>query len=463
MDLLKRYTIEELNKGYLNKDFSPVEITKMYLEEIKEKNTTYNAFITITEENALKQAKYLEAKMMTTNDLSMLFGIPISYKDIIETKNILTTNGSFIDRNYVSKLNAPIVNTLNSQDTIMLGKNNLHEFAFGVTSNNPHYGAVRNPWNIEYTAGGSSGGSAAAVSANQSIISIGTDTGASIRVPAASCGVVGLKATKGRVSTQNVTGISWTLDHVGPIAANMKDLAIVSETILNEPFVEEMSNYNLKGLKIGVPKNYFNEKVDEESYTIFQKSLTQLEELGAILIEVEIPNINDNSIIGTTIALSEAYYLHRNNIENKISEYGEDVRQIMLASNSFSAHQYITALKRIKEYEIEFNRLFTKIDVLATLTMPSPPQRIGIDEIIIGGKTEDLFGYMCRNNYIFNMIGFPAVSLPCGLTKNNLPVGLQLVSFPYNEQILFNVGYSFESSFLKGFYEKRDTSLLALE
>ncbi|MCT2537150.1 amidase [Aquibacillus koreensis] len=453
---MERWTIQRLQEGYRSKEFSPVEVTKQYLEQIYASNPRYNAFITITEELALNQAKVLERKMIAGYDLGKMFGIPISFKDIISTKGILTTNGSYIDRDNIPGENAPVVQQMAASDGITLGKNNLHEFAFGLTSNNPHYGAVRNPWNTNKTPGGSSGGSAAAVVANTSVVSFGTDTGASIRVPASSCGIVGLKPTRGLISTKDVTGISWTLDHVGPLTANMTDLAIVMDSLTNKTYLEQ-SQSDVKGLKVGIPSSYFNEKVDSESYEIFEQSIKALENLGAIIVKVDLPELKENQDVGFIIALSETSFLHQQNIKNKIDQYGSDVKAIMASATGFTATDYLNSLNVIKGYTKQFEEVFKDIDVMATLTMPNTPQDIGVDEIMVNGINEDLFNYMTRNTFIFNMIGFPALSIPCGIAENGLPVGLQLAALPHREDLLMKTGFAFEKDQLEDFYQIRDS------
>lgn len=453
---MERFTIEALQNGYKRKEFSPVEITKLFLKQISESNLKYNAFIMVTDELALNQARVLEQKMMAGYDLGKMFGIPISFKDNIATKGVLTTNGSFIDRGNIPSKNAPVVRQMASSDAIMLGKNNLHEFAFGITSDNPHFGPVRNPWNTNVTPGGSSGGSAVAVAANTSIVSFGTDTGGSVRIPAASCGVVGLKPTRGLISTKDVTGISWTLDHIGPLAANMSDLVIVMEALTNISYLN-LSETSIKGLRIGISTSYFNEKANPEVYEIFEQAIRVLESLGAIIVKVDLPDLTDNQEYGFVIALSEANFLHQENIKNNLKEYGPDVKVIMENSTKFSSTDYLNALNAIKSYEKEFHNVFGEIDVLANLCMPTTPQEIGQNEIVLNGEKEDLFNHMTRNTSIFNMIGYPALSIPCGISKSRLPVGLQLVSLPHGEDLLLQTGLAYESDQLGEFYKIRDS------
>lgn len=215
---MARQTIEQLQQGYQNGEYTPTEIAKAYLRRSEARNGELNAFITVTGDRALADAS------AAVNVEGPLRGVPVTYKDLVSTKGIRTTSGSAIERDYVPEQDAPIVTTLRQAGAVQIGKVNLHEYAFGITSNNPHFGPVRNPWDEQVSPGGSSGGSAAAIAADLCMVSIGTDTGGSIRIPAASCGVVGLKPTLGLISTDWVTPLSWTLDHVGPLTANVSDM-----------------------------------------------------------------------------------------------------------------------------------------------------------------------------------------------------------------------------------------------
>ncbi|GED15584.1 amidase [Aneurinibacillus migulanus] len=450
---MEKMTITNILKGYRCKDFSPVEITEYFLKRI-EKLKDLNAYITVCEDKALKQARIAEQKLIVGEEIGRLEGIPISYKDLIYTKDICTTNGSLIDKNFVPCTNAKVVSRLQAEGAINLGKVNLHEYAFGITSNNPFYGSVRNPWNHEYTSGGSSGGSGAAVSANLCTASIGTDTGGSIRIPASSCGVVGLKPTFGYVDGTGVTNLSWSLDHIGPLTRNMDDLSIMMEALTGKCYQNNCIE-DVRGLRAGVPRNYFNEQIDKEILDLYNKALQALESMGAILIETDIPfNLNDLQLI-FTLAIAEAGYIHNKNMELHIDKYGDDVRTVLEISQSISSLTYIQALKKKNQIKKEFDQLFSMIDILATPTLPTTPKKIGVEEVIIEGITENIFNCMIRYTSVFNLTGNPALSIPCGFTSESLPVGLQFVAGAYREDILFRVGYAYEQSQLAEFYAKR--------
>ncbi|MEK4358391.1 amidase [Paenibacillus sp. FSL M7-1455] len=451
-----RKSIQELQAGYADHSFTPLEITKHYLKRIKCMDPELNTYITVAKQRAVKEARMAEAKENAGEQTGLLYGIPLSYKDNIDTKGIRTTYGSSIDANHVPDKNAAIVQRLYREDSILLGKNNMHEYALGVTSNNPHYGPVHNPWNPEYTPGGSSGGSGAAVAADLAVASVGTDTGGSVRIPAASCGVVGLKPTYGKVPAKGVFNVSWTLDHVGPLTANMTDMAILAGAMAKQSYLPYLKQ-DIRGLRIGVPTSYFNEHIEAETYALYVKSLEALEALGAILIDTDVSFVAGNADVSLTIAASEAGYVHKSRMECCLSQYGADARAFLESSRDITALQYIEALKMKEFYMKKFDQLFREnIDVLATPTIPIPARKIGVDEVQIGSYKESIFDAMTRYTGIFNMAELPALSIPNGLTSEGLPVGLQLVAARCREDLLIRAGYAYEQDQLQDFYRLRD-------
>ncbi|WP_234489245.1 amidase [Paenibacillus sp. S28] len=454
--MMGRKTIQEIQSGYKTGSWTTLDITKHYLKRIKKKDPALNSYITVAKDRATGETKRLVAKSSSGEQTGLLYGIPLSYKDNIDTKGIRTTYGSSIDANHIPDKNAAIVQRLLLQDSILLGKNNLHEYALGVTSNNPHYGPVHNPWNHEYTPGGSSGGSAAAVAADLTAAAIGTDTGGSVRIPAASCGVVGLKPTYNNVPTEGVFYVSWTLDHVGPITANMTDLAVLFGAMTKQSYLPYL-NQDIRGLRVGVPTSYFNEHIDPETYALYLQSLEALESLGAILIDTDVSFVEGNSEVSLTIAASEAGYVHKSRMECCLSQYGADARAFLESSRDITSLQYIEALKTKEMYMNMFDKLFReRIDVLATPTIPIPARKIGVDEVHFGDYTESVFDAMTRYTGLFNMVEVPALSIPCGLTSEGLPVGLQLVARKEREDLLIRAGYAYEQDQLKEFYRLRD-------
>jgi aspartyl-tRNA(Asn)/glutamyl-tRNA(Gln) amidotransferase subunit A len=454
---LRNLTIKEMKDGFNNKDFSPVEITRDYLKRI-EKFNQLNAFITVTGESALKQAAIAEQKYLAGEQTGVLEGIPISYKDNLYTKGIRTTSGSKIEEDFIPDVDAGIVSKLQREGAINLGKVNMHEYAFGITSDNPFYKSVKNPWNTAYTPGGSSGGSGAAVAASLCAASIGTDTAGSIRIPAASTGIIGLKPTHGLIIDTNVRNISWTLDHIGPLTRNMSDLGIMMDAMTGEDYSSSLSE-DIRGLRIGVPKNYFNDLIESNTADLYAKALANLEKLGAILIEVDIPFSQADLAYSLSIGIAEAGYVHEKFLAESIDLYGRDVKASLEFSHSILALDYIKALKRKKEVFSNFEDLFTNIDILATPTMPDTTKKIGETKFEINGVMDSTFNAMIRLPAVFNFTGQPALSLPCGIAQNGLPVGLQLASSAFNERTLLRAGYAYEQAYLGSFYEEREKRL----
>lgn len=451
------FTIKELLNGYKKKEFSPVEITKQYVERAN-KHKDLNAFVTITEDVALEQAKIAEQKWQM-NDAGRLEGIPLSYKDNIYTKNVRTTSASKVDENFVPNEHADIIKRLNNDGAVMVGKNNMHEFAFGITSNNPFYGAVKNPWNTELIPGGSSGGSAVSVATYSSVGSIGTDTGGSIRIPAAMCGLVGLKPTQDLLPKKGFTNISWSLDHSGPISRNIDDLSILMN-VLTDGNVQLYDNIadDLRGVKIGVPNNFFTEQIEEPLRKSFNETLEQLEKLGAHLIEVEVPNASDAIPLTFTLAISEGGYTHRDRKQTSLDHYGEDVHHVMTSSDGIPALDYIHALQQQIVIGQKVDELFDHIDVLATPTLPALPKPIGQEEVHFGDITEPIFDCMIRYTSFFNLTGHPAISLPTAVV-NDLPVGIQLASAKWQDSKLMSISKTIENNLLTDFYKLRDDKM----
>ena len=457
---MENKTIQELINGFSHKDFSPVEVTRDYLQQI-ENFSELNAFITVTAEQALKQAEIAEQKYLAGEQTGTLEGIPISYKDNLYTKGVRTTSGSKIEEDFVPTVDAGIVAKLHREGAINLGKVNMHEYAFGITSNNPFYGPVKNPWNTAYTPGGSSGGSGAAVAASLSAASIGTDTAGAIRIPAASTGIVGLKPTHGLIDASNVRHISWSLDHIGPLTKNMGDLGIMMDAMTGANYSDSLTT-DIRGLCVGVPKNYFNELIDNDTANLYSKALENLEQLGAILIEINIPFSPEDLALSFSIGIAEAGLVHEKSITERIDSFGPDVKASLEFSHSITALDYMKALKRKDELFSQFENVFEAVDIIATPTMPDTTKQIGEEQFSIDGILDSTFNMMIRLPAVFNLTGQPALSIPCGVAPNGLPVGLQLASAAFNERVLLKAGYAFEQAFLNSFYKERDAKISKL-
>jgi aspartyl-tRNA(Asn)/glutamyl-tRNA(Gln) amidotransferase subunit A len=448
-------SIREIINGYREKEFSPVEILEEYVKQIKTHNPKLNAFITVNEEKAFDQAVTSERRIMEGEDIGILEGIPISYKDNIDTKGIVTTSGSVIHKNRIPESNASVVDALNSEGAVNIGKTNMYEFAFGITSKNSFFGDIKNPWNDNVTAGGSSGGSAVAVAANLCMGSIGTDTAGSIRVPSSCCGVIGLKPTYDLVNMSGVIPLSNSLDHTGPIARNVEDLAILMEAITKKTFTNNCIS-DIRGMRIGVPKQYFYERIDNDVLSFYKSALSTFERFGAIIIELELPNFDDPRKIAHVLATSEVGYFHSELIKLSLSQYSEEAINTFDKSKSISAHSYIDGLNKRAQMTRNISKLFDFVDILVTPTMPIGPPDIGIKELLLAGEMESIDECMIRFTCLFNITGHPALSIPCGLSHGSVPVGLQLIANHHREDLLIRNAHSYEQAMLLDFYKVRE-------
>jgi aspartyl-tRNA(Asn)/glutamyl-tRNA(Gln) amidotransferase subunit A len=447
-------TITELVRQYVAREISPVEVMTAYLRRIEERQDLA-AFITVDAERALAQAAIAEQRYLVGEATGRLEGVPVSYKDVIHTRGIRTTDGSLINRDFVPTEDAAVVTRLQREGAVNGGKTNLHELLIGVTSSNPHFGAVRNPWNTDYTPGGSSGGSAAAVAANISVVSIGTDTGGSIRIPSSSCGVVGLKPTYGYIDKSGVTKNSWTLDHVGPIARNVADLAITLEAMSGDAYPIDATG-DIRGLRVGVPRSYFNEHLDADVKALYDAAVANLAALGCILVDIDLPFSAAESHIMMKAASAEAGYLHRDDVALRADALGPDLLRIFRSGGDISAFEYIEALEEKARLQGLFVDLMSTVDVVVTPTLPATAQPIGQDVVTIDGVEESVLDCMVRYVAVFNLTEQPALSIPCGTASNGLPVGLQIAAASRREDLLLRVASAYERSFLDDFYQLRD-------
>lgn len=448
-------SIKEIINGYMKKEFSPIEILQEYVEQTKAHNPKLNAFITVNEEKAFNQAAISEKKIMAGEDIGILEGIPISYKDNIDTKGLLTTSGSVIHKNRIPESNASVVKALNCEGAVNIGKTNMYEFAFGITSKNSFFGDIKNPWNDNVTAGGSSGGSAAAVAANLCMGSIGTDTAGSIRVPSSCCGVIGLKPTYDLINMNGIMPLSNSLDHAGPIARNVEDLAIMMEAITKKTFRNNCIS-DIRGMRIGVPKRYFSERIDNDVLNFYKNSLNTFERLGALIVELDIPNFEDPRKIAHILATSEVGYFHSKLIKLSLSQYSEEAINTFEKSKSISAHSYIDSLNKRAQLTRDVSKLFEFIDILVTPTMPIGPPDIGSKELVLAGDMESIDECMIRFTCLFNITGHPALSIPCGLSQGSVPIGLQLIANHHREDLLIRNAHSYEQAMLLDFYKVRE-------
>jgi aspartyl-tRNA(Asn)/glutamyl-tRNA(Gln) amidotransferase subunit A len=453
-------SIEEIAALFRKRKLSPVELTKLILDRIERLNPKLNAYITVTRELALAQAKKAEAELSASRgrkglrDLGPLHGIPISLKDNIYTKGIRTTAGSKILSNFVPEQDAVVVAKLKEAGAILLGKTNLHEFAYGATTNNPHYGPARNPWDLSRIPGGSSGGSAAAVAAGLCYGSIGTDTGGSLRIPASLCGVVGLKPTLGRVSDAGVVPLSKTLDSTGPLARSARDAAILLNAIggldtRNRGRWPARSFFRKpRKFCLGLPKEFFFDVISPDVQSLFESALRDIRKLGARIKQVSIPLLNATEDAGNQIAWPEATHFHEQSgwFPSRSREYGEDVRTRLEMGAKTSAVVYLEALAQRVRFiqELSSKMSGAGVDALVVPTTPLAAPLIGEVSTRIHEKDYPTRALLLRLNRPANLAGVPAISIPCGFTSSGLPVGLQFIGLHAAELTLLHIAHTFE-------------------
>ncbi|MBL8228604.1 MAG: Asp-tRNA(Asn)/Glu-tRNA(Gln) amidotransferase GatCAB subunit A [Bryobacterales bacterium] len=442
---------EALRKGQTTSE----ELTRVCLARV-DRLSHLNAFVTVLADRAIADAQRLDAQRRQGIDLGPLHGIPIALKDVFETKGLRTTCGSRLFANHTSQHDAAVAERLAAAGCVLIGKTNMHELAYGITSSNPHFGAVRNPWDPDRIPGGSSGGSGAAVAAGMALMAMGSDTGGSIRIPAAFCGTVGLKPTYGRVSRFGVMPLDFTLDHMGPLTRSCRDAALVLEclagvderdhTCANRPVDKYLpeAEASVQGLRIGLPENFYFERIDPEVRGLVEALARRLEEIGATVVPVRVPDIDGLNVVGRVILLVEASatmepFLHRR------EDFGPDVLALFDQGRLLAGTQYVQAQRRRRMFQADFAKLFQTVDCLLTPTAPMPAPKIGATVVEISGKEEDI--RLAATRYVrgVNVLGLPALSLPCGLV-DALPVSAQLIGRPFEEALLLRIGAALEDA-----------------
>ncbi len=443
-------TIREAAAALRARKVSCAELAAASLDAIRRLNPRLNAFQTLMEESAAGRARQLDEELARGADRGPLHGIPVAVKDVYSTRGVPTTCGSRLFADFVPSCDAAVVERLAAAGAVLMGKTGMHELAYGITSDNPHFGAVRNPWDTERIAGGSSGGSAAAVAAGMVFVAMGSDTGGSIRIPAAYCGTVGLKPTFGRVSRFGVRPLDFSLDHMGPLARSVADAALVLNAIAGFDPRDDTSSRrpvedylpapepSIAGLRIGVPENFYFEAVHPEVEAAVRAMTRQAESLGARLVPVRVPDIAAVNTVSRIILMAEASalmepYMHR------AGEIGADVRALLQQGCLLPATDYVNAQRLRRIYRREFRRLWDAIDCLFTPTTPITAPRIGETLATIAGREEDVRLASTRLVRGLNMVGVPALSLPCGADSRGLPIGLQIVARPFAEVLLLRV------------------------
>jgi len=435
-------TIAQAGHALRSRRVSSVELTQYCLDQIAKLNPALNAFLTVTGDSALALARELDRELAQGADRGPLHGIPIAHKDLMWTKGVRTTSGSKIFANFVPDRDAAVVEKLAAAGAVMVGKAGLHELAYGITSDNPHFGTIRNPRNPGHSPGGSSGGSAVAVATGMAFLATGTDTGGSIRVPASFCGVAGLKPTYSLVDRTGVQPLGLSLDHVGPMARTVGDLRLALDAMA-DPAGRQPAPASIREIRIGLPENFYFDTVVPEVKTAVREAATRAENLGARVLPMHVPDIEALNTAGLVILLSEAAAVHESNLHRR-GDFGSDVLALLDQGSLIPAMDYVNAQRQRKRIVSEFHALFRSFDCLFTPATPITAPRIGQTEISLDGASYDTRILTTRFARGINALGFPALAIPCGVSSDGLPIGLQIVARPFEDNLLLMLGEALE-------------------
>jgi len=456
-------SIAKISSMIKKKQISPVEITEECIKRTKILQPEVNAYVSFLEDEAKKSAKIAEKEIIKKGSKSLLHGIPIALKDLYYTKGVLTSASSQLLKNFKPEYNGTITDRLNKSGAILMGKTNLHEFAFGGTNEVSYYGPTRNPWDTSRISGGSSGGSAVAVASGMAYMAMGTDTGGSVRIPAALCGVVGFKPTYGLASLYGIIPLSFTLDHPGPLTRSVLDAAITMDIITGyDPKDTSIGRYkgkstnfadklrtvdNMKGLTIGIPSNFYFNKVDYEVEKLVTDAISNFRQLGADIKHIEIPYLDDIvPNIHTVIMHSEAAFNHKDRLTAHPNGYSLDVKANLELGMNYSAIDYISALQDREKILNAWNEVLSQVDAVVTATLPITAYKIGSISAVIRGKTglESEIDMCARHNRFANTTGCPALTVPCGFTHDGLPAGIMIMGRNYDDLTVLKIGYAYE-------------------
>jgi aspartyl-tRNA(Asn)/glutamyl-tRNA(Gln) amidotransferase subunit A len=448
-----------LSRELLAKHLSPVEVVRALLGRIEADET--NSFITVTAEWALEKATLAEREILAGGHRGPLHGVPVALKDIIYTRGVRTTMGSALYAGHVPDHSATVARKLEEAGSVLIGKTNTHEVAYGPTGDRSYFGPTLNPHDARRITGGSSGGSGAAVAANLCYGALGSDTGGSIRIPAALCGTVGMKPTFGRVSKSGVFPLSWSLDHVGPITRTVEDNALMLNVLTGhdpedpysvdhpaEDFARDLQR-GLRGAGIGLPTSFYFDHVDEEVGVLVREAMEVYRSLGAQVREVEIPNLVDTLHAQRLILGAEAYAVHEERLENEPEAFDEEVCERLMDGARPRAYRYANARRRGVLATDEFDHALQGVDVLLTPTLPIVATEIGQREVRIGDNKESVRSALTRYTGPTDLTGHPSLSIPCGITTSGLPVGLQLIGRHFDEATLYRFGHAYEEAMIQ--------------
>lgn len=450
-------SVEELASLLKSKSVSPVEVTKEILDYAEKNDKKINSYISFRREKAELAAKKAEEEIVSGNYRGMYHGVPMGIKDNLYVKNELTTMASKIHKDFIPDHDAAVVEKLSDAGAILIGKLNMHEYAWGATTSSPHFGPCHNPWDAERIPGGSSGGSGAALATDMTFASLGTDTGGSVRLPASTCGIVGLKQTYGRVSSYGSFPLAWTLDHIGPMTKTVGDAAGLLEVIAGFDKRDlttidiPVGNYrekltgNVKDLVIGVEEDYFFKQVDSEIEKQVRNTINILVSQGAKVQEVKIPSLKHSEWAVMTTIISEPAAIHQQNHLTRPDDFGEDLQLLFDLGALPSATDYIQAQQVREHLKRDFAKVFEQVDVIISPTMPILTPKIGDHTVELNGEHVELLDHIIRFTGPGDITGLPSLSVPCGFRKG-MPIGLQIMGRAFDEQTVLNVGYAIEQT-----------------
>ncbi len=446
----------ELGNLLRQRQMSATDIVRAMLKRIEALDPEVNAYITVMAEEALAVARRLDDELAAGQDRGPLHGIPVAVKDLYDTAGTRTTSGSKILADWVPDRDAKSVSRLREAGAVIIGKTNLNEFACGVTTTNEHYGDTLNPWDLSRTPGGSSGGSGAALAAGMCTLATGTDTGGSIRIPAALCGTVGFKPSYGRISCQGIMPLSWEQDHPGPMARTVHDAALMLAAMagwdeadpvtLRQPvpnYAEELGG-SIAGWRIGVDRQYALAGTSGEVGSAFEQALDALAALGAEVVDVSVPGIEGGIAGGLLLWKAEAAAIHEEWLRTRLEDYDPRVGPRLRAALSVTGVEVARVQRARRQLIRNLELVFEEVNLLATpmCAIGAPPQ--GASQVVLDGQEFDVLTALTRFSRVFNLTGLPAISIPCGFTGDDLPIGLQLVGAIYQDATVLKAAHAFE-------------------
>ncbi len=451
-------SLADLARLIATKEASPVEVVKVHLDRIAAHDATLKSFITVCAEAALEAARQAEAELIAGRPRGPLHGVPIGLKDLYNTAGVRTTGGSKILADAVPAQDATVVARLKAAGAIVLGKLNMHEFAYGPEGLNAHYGHSRNPWDARATriAGGSSSGSGVAVAAGLVPAALGSDTGGSIRIPASLCGITGLKPTYGRASRAGVLPLARSMDHVGPMARTAADCALLlgpmagydpadpTTSVLPVPDYRLALTGDIKGLRVGLLRRFFLEAGVPEVRQAVERAVKTLESLGAVVDEVELPSVNDVAVASFAIVGAEALAYHAQWLRTRAADYQPDVAQRLRMGAFVSGLQYVRGQQARALVRAEVDEALARRDVLLAPATPLAAPLLGENETTLGDGPSDVRSALIRLTRPFNFSGHPACAVPCGFTAAGLPIGMQLVGRPFDEATVLRAADAYQ-------------------